>query len=206
MGYKTFEDMKHNIPDGATHYRNECESFLFTWFKETDSGIKFYEEASQNWSLIGRHVNNLKSKMVKIPSQIETPEEKEALDMIDTTSKQVESLAKGDVVEWKNGDECIYNGELYVYQCVASWDSDACILSGKSRNSHSLTDAWIEELSKPEPKEQKAERERLEAAYDLYCDWCVANEYPKFSFDRFKSSKDLDGMLVIVDKTGYRKQ
>lgn len=85
----------------------------------------------------------------------ESPEEKEALDMIDTTSKQVESLAKGDVVEWKNGDECIYNGEIYVYQCVASWDSEACILSGKSRNSHSLTDAWIEELSKPESEEQK---------------------------------------------------
>lgn len=33
MSYKTFEDMKHKIPEGATHYADECASYYFTWFK-----------------------------------------------------------------------------------------------------------------------------------------------------------------------------
>lgn len=169
MGYKTFEDMKHNIPEGATHYRDECESFLFTWFKETDSGIKFYEEVSQNWSLIGRHVNNIKSKMVKIPSQIETPEEKEALDMINTTSKQVESLVKGDEVEWKNGDSLLWkNGNGEFLECNAGryigYDSveNKHIFVRTDVDTYYIMYAKHSAISKPESQEQKAERERLE--------------------------------------------
>ncbi len=205
MGYKTFEDMKHNIPEGATHYRNECESFLFTWFKETDSGIKFYEEVSQNWSLIGRHVNNLKSKMVKIPSQTETPEEKEALDMIDTTSKQVESLANNSEFpngsEWNNGDECIYMTHNVVHQFIGPCPK---------REGYGYIQApgfevnfvELSKLSKPETPHQREERERLEAAYDL-----CTTVYPDFSgFDEFKKATTIvDLWLAIVDKTGYRK-
>lgn len=249
MVYKTFEDMKHNIPEGATHYRNECESFLFTWFKETDSGIKFYEETSQNWRLIGRHVNNIKSKMVIIPIQIETPEEKEALDMIDTTSKQVESLvnnsespnsskydrAAGGPIklsppEWDGWDEegyaeCIphepginvlafidakvngTNGSRgrwveakTVCSCYASNGGAQVVVEFAGRN---YAISAITYLRKPESPEQKAERERLEAAYDL-----CTTVYPDFSgFDEFKKATTTVNLwLAIVDKTGYRKE
>ena len=30
---KTYETMKHSIPEGATHYSDECDSYRFTWFK-----------------------------------------------------------------------------------------------------------------------------------------------------------------------------
>ena len=61
-------------------------------------------------------------------------------------------------------------------------------------------------MRRPESPEDKEERERMESAYDLYCEWCVAMGYPKFSFNEFKNSeKDRAGMLAVVDKTKYRK-
>lgn len=80
--------------------------------------------------------------------------------------------------------------------------------------------AWIEKLHdksmhtvrnpahfrKPETHEQKAGRERVEAAYDLYLTRHI-NANVLYRYDEFLKNKGtLNGFLAIVDKTGYRKQ
>jgi hypothetical protein len=61
---------------------------------------------------------------------------------------------------------------------------------------------------KPETPEQKAERERLEAAYDLYLTrLSVGENYLPYTYDEFLNEKMTRlGFLAIVDKTNYRKQ
>lgn len=116
-----------------------------------------------------------------------------------------EWLGLSDVVEWKNGDECMIRGEKLIYigesieadiHCVQELGS--CIY----RNAH------ISVIEKPETPEQKAERERLESAYDLYCLWgntesIDATLLSMHAFNELPLSKK---WLAIVDKTGYRKQ
>lgn len=58
---------------------------------------------------------------------------------------------------------------------------------------------------KPETEEERNERERLEAAYDLYLTRHVSMPAP-YRYDEFlKNERTLDGFLAIVDKTCYRK-
>lgn len=90
----------------------------------------------------------------------------EALDMIDTTSNQVESLANNsespNSSEWENGDECMWNGiECTFIGMSISHPSIAIVEYLKGLVS--INDrVYVDELSKPESPEQKAERERLE--------------------------------------------
>ncbi|AUG84880.1 hypothetical protein Athena1_0031 [Vibrio phage Athena1] len=59
-------------------------------------------------------------------------------------------------------------------------------------------------LEKPESPEQKTERERLEAAYDLYCS---AIGESACMYQAFLVSPVLLGIWCkVVDKTGYRKE
>ena len=113
-------------------------------------------------------------------------------------------------IKWKNGDECVYNGRQNLKckfvaihpgnkQCAIIWEGGGDI---------NLSCVSIDCLSKPETPEQKAERERLSAAYDLYCARCDAVKWDcKYSFDEFISEEDaLIGWLAVVDLTNYRKQ
>lgn len=148
----------------------------------------------------------------------------ESLGVIDTTSKQVDSLAKGDVVEWADKDElppigckvmtsftesdcdnwCDFHGpsEIIAYHNDYVWVAHY----GGFNRIHALSDI---EFEKPESQEQKAERERLEAAIELhdianlsYYDGCLPfNCGWDSAGDKIK-----DMWLAIVDKTGYRKQ
>ena len=104
-------------------------------------------------------------------------------------------------VEWVNGDKCIYEGALYDYQCVSSWDENACVLSGASPDAKPFTDAWIDELSKPETEDELKERKELEAAYDLYC-YAIDLETPFDKFCNFGPLKDI--YIKIVRKTNYK--
>lgn len=88
----------------------------------------------------------------------ETPEEREALDMIDTTSKQVDGLAKGDSVEWKNGDNLEYidgDGEwsefLGRYISFDKYAGLHVIYASDGNIYH----AESEQIRKPESQEQK---------------------------------------------------
>lgn len=68
-------------------------------------------------------------------------------------------------VEWKNGDECIKNGERYIYLSRDPFKEKYSIcMHARNRLVYTiLTTA----LSKPETPEQKAERERLEAIKEM---------------------------------------
>ncbi|MBY8138802.1 hypothetical protein KW500_18480 [Vibrio fluvialis] len=58
---------------------------------------------------------------------------------------------------------------------------------------------------KPETEAERNERERLEAAYDLYLTRHLSMPAP-YRYDEFlKAENTLNGFLAIVDKTGYRK-
>ena len=109
--------------------------------------------------------------------------------------------------EWKNGDECIYQGKPWHFVSILSdeFHGTAVIFE---RISEKLKQVDLSKLEKPETPEQKAERERLSAAYDLYCARCDAVEWDcKYSFDEFISEEDaLIGWLAVVDLTNYCKQ
>lgn len=152
--------------------------------------------------------------------KIESPEEKEAFDtikeidfdqpVIRSSIGENESIgfrlkSGSDDSEWKNGDKCMIRGERLVYigesveagiHCVQ--ELGTCLY----RNAH------ISVIKKPESPKQKVERERLEAAYDLYlARLSISEDYTPYTYDEFLSEKNTKlGFLVIVDKTGYRKE
>jgi len=126
-----------------------------------------------------------------------------------------------DDSEWKNGippvgAECVYrhknqphNPWLYQFDgvlcdCVAHVGDLSVLVAKDLSFSTACNDLWIE---KPESKEDKEARERMESAYDLYASWVgdAVGALP-FNFTEFSS----DGAIVrkwlrVLDKTGYRK-
>lgn len=190
-----------------------------------EAGWKMVEEMRLVDGLSAKHFNSIKpclksaiecwiSHKYEFEVPTETPEERESLDMIDTASKGVESLANNSELpnssEWKNGDKCevFSNGE---------WHSGEHTFIGESKCKGKYVicydcltnyfEAQKENVRKPETPEQKAERERLEAAYDLYCNAQHAVDVIGYdSFGVFNSDKvQVKFWLSIVDKTGYRK-
>ena len=117
-------------------------------------------------------------------------------ELVDRQSKPIPQTKElgTEVTGWVNGDKCIYEGNLYDYQCVASWDENSCILSGASPESKPFTDAWIDELSKPESPEAKKEREELEAVKD------AMSTIDAEIGDR----SDVEGVVFRMIKAGYR--
>ena len=108
--------------------------------------------------------------------------------------------------EWKNGDECVINPKskskwFVVGVSPLTKTSTVCV-----SNTGELKPFHTDKLKKPETQEQREERERLEAAYDLYCLRCDAIKWSaKYSFDEFKEEDDaVNGWLAVVDKTNYR--
>ena len=112
--------------------------------------------------------------------------------------------------EWKNGDECEYKDEDDEwstggrYVCYDDFASHHVFYATNMTLYHAASD----QLRKPETQEQKAERERLEAAYDLYCHAQQNKTLELDSFDVFIRDMDMraQAWLAVVDKTNYRKQ
>ncbi|MBL4278824.1 hypothetical protein H8F10_12955 [Vibrio fluvialis] len=126
----------------------------------------------------------------------------QTIDNIDTTPIQVESLAGG--AEWKNGDECTVGSESRVAKFVGYVPDDKaeCFITYDGTVAELF---YVSLLRKPETEAERNERERLEAAYDLYLTRHVSMPAP-YHYDEFlKNERTLDGFLAIVDKTGYRK-
>ncbi|CAM0025702.1 hypothetical protein VPH95E331_0086 [Vibrio phage 95E33-1] len=129
----------------------------------------------------------------------ETPEEKEALDGIESAGE----------VEWKNGDECLYKDFKYTFIGMTPTFNDfSCLIFDCSQGIKHID---VRELSKPETPQQREERERLEAAYDLYCyvtrealERCRTASFSEFNKGMMTSCRE--EYLVIVDKTNYRKE
>ena len=82
---KTFDTEKHNIPEGATHYREAQAIAAFIWVKV--SGKVAYVWGFNQWEVIHFDVEGLDIKPI--------PQTKE--------------------VEWVNGDECVIRGERLFY-------------------------------------------------------------------------------------------
>lgn len=77
--------------------------------------------------------------------------------------------------EWKNGDECVKNGEKYIY--IAKHPTkdgrSICVHAGNGLTYTLITG----KLSKPETPEQKAEREKREEAKEMI--QCLLDNYTK---------------------------
>lgn len=147
----------------------------------------------------------------------ETPEEKEAFDAIkeidldrpvirssvgenESVGYRLKDSEFNDSHEWKNGDRCVYCGEVALFIGLCPSDNHQCAIELNDQ----LVLAQIEDLSKPESPEQKAERERLEAAYDLYC-YAIGSSacmYPTFVVSPVLS----EIWCRAVDKANYRKE
>ncbi|QMP81713.1 hypothetical protein [Vibrio phage XM1] len=144
----------------------------------------------------------------------------ESLDMIDTTSKQVESLAKGDVVKWKNGDECVIkNPEGFgVWEEANKYLGTAGTVMAVFTNTNGLEVAAVSHedeicicwmlsmLEKPESTEQKAERERDEKAKQIMIDICGDEVFKSRDWDYHKIFSHNAKMAFQLVDLGYRKE
>lgn len=145
--------------------------------------------------------------------QTETPEEKEVFEAMEAVTNQSKS------VEWDGeglppvGVECekLFNGESKIITPLYYDDHKSGVVmfyyinSGKSV----ATDyAWclVENciLRKPETEAERKERERTEAAYDLFC--CVTGNLNGYNFEDFCNNPYTGMWFKIVDKTGYKKE
>lgn len=108
-------------------------------------------------------------------------------------------------VEWKNGDECQYknqddewNEHSGRYVCFDGYANCHVIYACDANLYHASDD----QIRKPETPQQRQERERLEAAYNLYD---IANSGGAMNYEEFLDSSSLDCFLRVVDETNYRK-
>ncbi|AUR94088.1 hypothetical protein NVP1191O_29 [Vibrio phage 1.191.O._10N.286.52.B4] len=146
------------------------------------------------------------------------------IDKVETQPEHQEEVsAFSGEVEWKSGDECVVindNDRYFVYDEHKKHLGSVGIIRSlfKTKNGTEMAAVQAENgdcicwrvvmLSKPETPQQREDRERLEAAYELYCHKHKA-VYPnlkmrtKHEFDN--DSQIRDGYLAIVDKTNYRK-
>ncbi|AUR91255.1 hypothetical protein NVP1158O_28 [Vibrio phage 1.158.O._10N.261.45.E12] len=143
----------------------------------------------------------------KVETQTEHQEEMSALISLNRMNKSVEDFLaglKGDV-EWNNGDFAIYEGS--VVMVIAYHPKHPVIVVETSTEEY--INVGICELSSPETPQQREERERLEAAYDLFAEWQLDGQTPIDTIRGFESfSKDkatVSDWLRVVDKTNYRK-
>lgn len=226
---KTFETEKHNIPEGATHYSNEDAGNCFAWYKRID-GVKclWMPGYFECWDIMDDQEAFNDSCVKPIPqTNIETPEEKEALDLIDTTPHQYEmsKFSGKKEIEWSDSDKLPPVG----CEVMTSYTDDGCddwcdfhgpgvIIAyhgdyvwvahhGKFNRVHELCSIEFEKVEKESPQ-QREERERLEAAYDLYCVWVGDRVgHHAIDFNEWKIVPDYyKKWLRIVDKTNYRKE
>ncbi|CAM0014447.1 hypothetical protein VPHK375_0082 [Vibrio phage K375] len=144
----------------------------------------------------------------------ETPEEKEVLDGIKSAGE----------VEWNGeglppvGVECEavfidHEHKGYGEFLILGYHSNYVWMEyiGKLRNKSKHYTAKINmvKFRKPETPQQREDRERLEAAYDLYrtCNSEVGFNTVNATYEWFVCSKiAVDYWLRIVDKTNYRKE
>ena len=119
---KTFETMKHNIPEGATHYQEEGDEYLFAWFSKTDDSLRIFvpESPFPSWNKCSAY--HYEDLIKPIPT--ETPEEKEALDTIEKTyrfEKVMDSIF-GLKEEFERGELFSFDGNEHYVQIETEGD------------------------------------------------------------------------------------
>lgn len=191
---KTFEKEKNNIPEGATHYIVNDGAWRFCWAKYQDGRLLI--KINDSWVRTGW--------IADVPTIVEIP--------------------KSEVVEWSGeglppvGVECemrckqssksdwtlckvfAYCSEMGAVAAVWYWFDNMW--------KHVTIEAKCYDFRKIETEAQREQRERLEAAYDLYREWVGGSVLTQNSieFDEWKREPDFyKKWLRIVDKTNYRK-
>ncbi len=108
-------------------------------------------------------------------------------------------------VEWVNGDKCVFAGEEHTFGCINPiCDQGSVVIFDETGDYHGCS---VGELSKPETPQQREDRERLEAAYDLFCHVQIVNNRPDCGFESFELYERSNPLYTLmVDKTNYRKE
>jgi hypothetical protein len=186
MTYKTLEDYKDQIPEGATHYKNEDfrNSFMF---------YRFYGEAVY----------------VVVPGICE----KSWMKTKYTTLGDIENLVAlttAQQLEWNGegyppvGVECevSFSDDNVWDKCLVTYfGTSLCVIDfGDCERSFGISSVKFRPIETPG---QKKEREELEAAYDLY-KTIVDGEPLSYTFEQFRSSPSIGGYLKAVRKTNYK--
>lgn len=220
ISVKDFFDKGHVFLVGD-YFLNQHGQVIEVGKRYEDGIVIMPDEANYRIPGSDEHCYILRASAMEIPTQ--SPEEREALDMIDTTSKQVDSLAKGGPAEWDGkglppvGVECekIFDGISQIVTPLYYDDHKSGMVMFYYRDSGNSVGSdydWclVENciFRKLESPEQKAERERLEAAFEVYLAFWSASKSTiiTMNMSEFKDCSDLNYWLAVVDKTGYRKQ
>ena len=179
--YKTIEDFKDQIPEGATHYVNEDCSNNFAFFKLVDGEVEIaIPRYNQSW----------------ITADYDSLDEIENLIAL-TPVKQQEWNGEGYPPV---GVECeISNCRNPWVRCLVKFiGTDLCVVDHENFEQHyHLKSVKFRPL---ETSEQKKELEELEAAYDLFLTFYQGINV---SFEEFSASYDTEDWIRIVRKTNY---
>ena len=191
-----------NTPELREAFIAKCNEFGIRGFGfGGENYLEVYSDGYDEFEICGTDDLEPKSKkltmadLTGIPT--ETPEEKEVLDGIESVGE----------VEWKNGDDVDAYGKPYKYVGLDPFNENLCIcLANQDDDPECFS---IDVLKKPETPQQREDRERLEAAYDLYVHIQSVREKLSCKFDWFFSpgmEETRLRFLAIVDKTNYRKE
>ncbi len=107
-------------------------------------------------------------------------------------------------IEWSNGDDCRYAHDAnheYIY-IGEHPNTDGHYVFSEEKGITYVSNGY---LIKPETPQQREERERLEAAYDLYSIAMIANEDEPKSFEHFSKHNYKSGWIAVTIKTNYQK-
>lgn len=210
MSIKKASDLHFKYVKNTTELRGafitKCKEFgigVFGFGGETY--LEVYSDGYDEFEISGTDSLEPQSKeltmadLTGIPT--ETPEEKEALDSIESVGE----------VDWKNGDECIHTHHGYKVNPEMIYIGKHPKIKGKHFCISPLSGTVVVDaiyLSKTETPQQREDRERLASAYDLY--ECGQSAIKCIGYEEFNSFKNDDCAvkfwLAIVDKTKYRKE
>lgn len=167
-----------------------------------EAGWAMIHELQKFGGVGGRMFNNMKPCL------------KVAIEKYLSESDKEKPVPQTKEVEWVNGLPTV-GVECELSNCGNSWakaevlfmGTGLCVVNQGYGDQHYHLNSV--KFRKPETPEQKLERERLEAAYDLYCEWMLDGNIQSDevrTIEEFVSYKNcLADWLRIVDKTNYRK-
>lgn len=189
---KTFETEKGNIPEGATHYLNETNTDCFAWYREDTKEVMVSAYATPEWEPAGK--DESLDTMVAIP-------EPEWVNGLPPVGVECEIKHKDATPDWAQPDfhktkVIAYGNELVIFH-----NENTC--NGKHESVGAISEYLFR---KPKTPQQREEREKLEAAYDLYCEVQIATKATACeSFESFNINEHtVKFWSTIVDKTNYR--
>lgn len=151
--------------------------------------------------------------------QVESPEEKEALDAIkeidldypvtkikigenESVGFRIKGSESNVSPEWKIGDKCITGSGEKIYIAPYPFEKDIHILADE----HCVHRAHISVIKKPESPEQKAERERDEKAKQIMIDICGDEVFKSRDWDYHKRFSHNAKMAFQLVDLGYCKE